>query len=92
MRKFGMGGFANYHWGGGLTPSWYAPYADAIGTAATPGNVDAAAPTLDAAAAAEKIHGTARDNLAIWTVRWRDNLGGSGVAELDFRITEGEML
>ena len=53
MRKFGMGGgFANYHYGGGLTPSKYAPYADAIRAAATPGNVDAAAPTLDAAAAA----------------------------------------
>ena len=44
------------------------------------------------AATAEKIQGTAHDNLAIWLVRWRDNLGGRGVAELDFKITEGDML
>ena len=62
------------------------------GAAATPGNVDATAPTLDAAATAGKIQGTAHDNLAVWSVRWRDNLGGAGVAELDFRITEGELL
>ena len=93
MRKFGMGGgFANYHYGGGLTPSKYAPYANVIRGAATPGNVDAAAPTLDAAAAAGDIHGTAHDNLAVWSVRWRDNLGGAGVATLDFRITQGEPL
>ena len=78
--------------GGGLTPSKYAPYANVIRAAATPGNVDAAAPTLDAAAAAGDIHGTAHDNLAVWSVRWRDNLGRAGVAELDFRITQGEPL
>ncbi len=49
-------------------------------------------PTLHAAATAGKIHGTAHDNLAVWVVRWRDNLGGRGVAELDFTITEGDML
>jgi hypothetical protein len=92
MRKFGMGGgFANYHWGGGLTPSWYTPYAEVIQAAATPGNVDATAPTLDGAADAGRINGTAHDNLAIWVVRWRDDLGGRGVAELNFRVTEGEM-
>ena len=73
-------------------PSWYAPYADAIRAAATPGNVDPTVPTLHAAATAGRIHGTAHDNLAVWVVRWRDDLGGRGVAELDFRITEGDML
>ena len=93
VRKFGMGGgFGNFHYGGGLKPSWYAPYADAIRSAASPGSVDATAPTLHAGATAGKIQGTAHDNLAVWLVRWRDNLGGRGVAELDFRITEGEML
>ena len=93
MRKFGMGGgFANYHYGGGLTPSKYAPYANVIRAAATPGNVDAAAPTIDAATAAGGIQGTAHDNLAVWSIRWRDNLGRAGVAELDFRITQGEPL
>ena len=93
MRKFGMGGgFANYHHGGGLTPSRYAPYADALRAAAMPGNVDATAPTLDAAAGAASIQGTAHDNLAVWAVRWRDDLGGSGIAELDFTITQGDML
>ena len=93
VRKFGMGGgFANYHHGGGLTPSWYAPYADIMRAAATPGNVDSTRPTLHAAATAGKIQGTAHDNLAVWVVRWRDNLGGRGVAELDFKVTEGDML
>jgi hypothetical protein len=93
MRKFGMGGgFANYHWGGGLKPSWYAPYADVIQVAATPGNVDPTPPTLEAAATSGSINGTAHDNLAVWTVRWRDNLGGTGVADLNFRITQGDML
>ena len=49
VRKFGMGGgFGNFHYGGGLKPSWYAPYADAIRSAASPGSVDATAPTLHA--------------------------------------------
>jgi len=93
MRKFGMGGgFANYHWGGGLKASWYAPYVDAVQAAATPGNVDASEPTLDARAAPGVIRGAARDDLAVWAIRWRDNLGGTGVAELDFTITEGAMM
>ena len=93
VRKFGMGGgFANYHHGGGLAPSWYAPYAAVIRDTATPGNVDATAPTLHATTGAGQIHGRAHDNLAVWVVRWRDNLGGRGVAQLDFKITEGDML
>ena len=93
MRKFGMGGgFANYHYGGGLKPSWYAPYADAIRAAATPGNVDATAPTLNAAATAGRS--TERPTT---TSRSGSSAGGTtsgeaGVAELDFRITEGDML
>ena len=59
---------------------------------ATPGNVDTTPPTLDAAAGAGEIRGTAHDNLAVWSVRWRDNLGRAGVAELNFRITQGSPL
>ena len=36
------------------------------------------------------IEGTAHDNLAIRAVRWQDDRGGSGVAELDWEVLSGD--
>ena len=93
VRKFGMGGgFANYHYGGGLKPSWYAPYADAMrsrGQARERRRDRAHAPRRshcreDPGNGARQPCGLARPLAG--------QPGGRGVAELDFRITEGEML
>lgn len=92
-RKFGMGGgFANYSYGGLTDTDAYAPYADVIQAASSPGDVDSTAPSLEVSGGSTEISGTAHDNLAIWAVRWKDDLGGSGAAELAFTVTDGDRL
>jgi hypothetical protein len=95
FRKWGMGGeFANFVYGS-LNGFDYSPYVRAMQEASTPGNVDGVAPTVrvtsEAAASGdpETIAGIAHDNLAIRAVRWRDDRGGSGVAELSWKVLAG---
>jgi len=91
FRKWGMGGeFANYAYAP-LSDFDYAPYADAMQAASTPGTVDGVAPTLELTDdTGPTIEGTAHDNLAIRAVRWRDDRGRSGVATMDWEILDGD--
>jgi hypothetical protein len=90
-----MGGaFANYAFSP-LSAFNYSPYVGAMQAASTPATVDPEPPTLEVASPAGSgppsvIEGTAGDNLAIWAVSWRDNRGGSGVAELDWEVVSGD--
>jgi hypothetical protein len=88
FRKWGMGGeFANYVYNDNLTSFDYSPYVAAMQEASTPANVDSEAPTLQVApATASPITGTASDNLAVWSVRWDDDGGASGMAELSWDV------
>jgi hypothetical protein len=85
FRKWGMGGeFADYVYDDNLSAFDYSPYASAMQEASTPAAVDSQAPTLAISRAGDRpkgrIEGTARDNLAVWAIRWRDDRGGHGAA------------
>jgi hypothetical protein len=91
FRKWGMGGeFANYVYDQNLQTFDYTPYVSAMQEASTPAVVDSEPPTLavtqsdGAPGSAGTIAGTAHDNLAVWAVRWQDDLGRSGVAQLSW--------
>jgi hypothetical protein len=98
FRKWGMGReFANYAYGG-LDAFNYGPYVSAMQAASTPGVVDAAPPALVVnparAGSADPIaslslEGTAADNLAIRFVRWQNDRGGSGTAEMTWDVLSG---
>jgi hypothetical protein len=93
FRKWGTGNEqANFAYGP-LEEFDYSPYERAMRAASEPGVVDDADPTLEVAAGADRsrrwIEGTAHDNLAIRSVRWSDELGGSGVAWHRWRALEG---
>jgi hypothetical protein len=90
FRAWGAGRvFGNYAYRGPLGFD-YAPYAEAMRTASTPGNVDQQAPELSVNAPAGggarlDLEGTAHDNFAIRVVRWYDDRDRSGTAQLDWR-------
>ena len=84
FRKWSSGGeFANFVYGG-LDPAQYEEYRSAMEAASSPGTVDEADPVVELVPTGSHpvIAGTATDNLGIKTVRWQDDQGGSGVAEL----------
>jgi hypothetical protein len=99
FRKWGMGGeFANYAYGG-LGSFDYRPYLSAMQAASTPGVVDAKPPSLvvnpaPAASAAPvaslALGGTATDDLAIRFVRWQNDRGGRGTAQLTWDVLSGD--
>jgi hypothetical protein len=82
FRKWGMGGeLANYVFGDHLQDFDYTPYVEAMQEASSPAEVDSEAPTLAAdPTSAGRVAGTAHDNLAVWSVRWEDDGGASGMA------------
>lgn len=95
FRKWGMGGeFANYVYDDHLETFDYSPYVAAMQEASSPAVVDSEAPTVAVTSsrvdpgATQAITGTAHDNLAVWVVRWQDDRGGSGVAELSWNTTD----
>jgi hypothetical protein len=94
FRRWGTGGeFANYAYGS-LDAFDYGPYADAMQDASSSADVDDEPPELavtetPGGSSSSEIAGTARDNLAIKAVRWRDDGGGSGVAELTWKVLSG---
>jgi hypothetical protein len=89
MRKWGTGGeFANYAYRA-LRGFDYSPYVSAMQAASTPGRVDEVEPTLELTGSGARLEGVADDNLAIRVVRWRDDRGGSGAAELDWQALSG---
>jgi len=95
FRKWGMGGeLANYVYDDHLETFDYSPYVGALQAASTPGAVDSEDPTVTIAnrdpGQAATVAGSAHDNLAVWAVRWRDDLGGSGVAELNWNPVDGD--
>jgi hypothetical protein len=99
FRKWGMGGeFANYAYGG-LSDFDYTPYVRAMQAASTPAVVDAKPPALvvNPARAASAVpvaslalDGTATDDLAIRFVRWQNDRGGSGTAQLTWDVLSGD--
>jgi hypothetical protein len=96
FRRWGMGGeFGNFVYGS-LRNFDYSPYANAMQAASSPGNADGLDPTLDVASTASApeppptFAGTAHDNLAIRAVRWSDDQGRSGVAELTWSVLAGD--
>jgi hypothetical protein len=86
-----MGGeFANYAYAP-LADFDYGPYVEAMQAGSKPGTVDGVAPTLELTeTAGPTIEGTARDNLAIRAVRWKDDRGRSGVAEMSWEVLDGD--
>lgn len=92
FRKWSGGGeFANFVYGG-LDPAHYEDYRGAMQAASSRGTVDETDPTVEIAGTGggPVITGTATDNLAIKAVRWQDDQGGSGVAELDWEVLGGD--
>jgi hypothetical protein len=60
MRKWGMGAsFANYHFGPDFDPVQYAPYANALGSASAPADVDHEAPDVQVNPGGSSISGSA---------------------------------
>jgi hypothetical protein len=91
FRKWSGGGeFANFVYGG-LDPSQYEEYRDAMEAASSPGTVDETDPAIeiDGSGLRRAITGTATDNLGIKAVRWQDDQGGSGVAEMQWEVLDG---
>jgi hypothetical protein len=91
FRKWSSGGeFANFVYGG-LDPAQYEDYRSAMEAASSPGTVDETDPVVELVPTGSHpvIAGTATDNLGIKTVRWQDDQGGSGVAELRWDVLGG---
>jgi hypothetical protein len=100
FRKWGMGGeFANYAYAG-LRGFDYSPYERAMRSASGPALADPEPPALTIAGATPggargtpgeslALDGTATDNLAIRSVRWRSDGGGAGVARLGWHVRSG---
>jgi hypothetical protein len=90
MRKWGMGGeFANYAYRP-LRSFDYSPYVSAMQAASAPARLDTVDPSVSISGAISKIEGIAGDNLAIRAVRWQDDRGGSGAAELTWQVLSGD--
>jgi hypothetical protein len=90
FREWGAGGtFANYD-NGALDDFDYEPYAEALQGASAPATVDRRPPRLVVGSPVVDdelvLSGTATDNLAIRAVRWYDDLGRFGTAELDWDV------
>jgi hypothetical protein len=93
FHRWGTGGlFGNFAYGGPAGFD-YGPYADAMRSASTSGTVDRSPPTLsiispsaggpiDAPGARLTVQGTAHDQFGIRAVRWYDDLGRFGTAQL----------
>jgi hypothetical protein len=94
FRKWGMGGeFADYAYAG-LRGFDYSRYVPAMRAASTPAVVDAAPPGLAVNAPRPSsgrvaLDGTATDNLAVRSVRWQNDRGASGVAQLTWEVLSG---
>ena len=91
FRRWSMGDeFANYVYGG-LKPADYTPYETAIQEASGPTDEEDAPPQVAARGArGDALGGTAEDDLAIRAVRWSDDRGGAGTAELRWKVTSGD--
>jgi hypothetical protein len=96
FRKWGMGGeFTNYAYAG-LRGFDYTPYVSAMQAASTPAVVDAAPPFLvvnparAASVASLALDGTVTDNLAIRFVRWQNDRGDRGTAQLTWDVLSGD--
>src|SRR5438874_546194 len=98
FRKWGMGGeFADYAYAG-LRGFDYTPYLPAMRAASTPGVVDSSPPTVAinaprasaAPVATLALGGTTADNLAVRFVRWQNDRGGSGMAQLVWDVLRGD--
>ena len=94
--RWGMGGeFANFAYNG-VEYFDYSPYAPAMEEFSSPRVVDDEAPQLSVQenpevtagsnGASAGVQGTASDDLAIWAVRWANDRGGSGTAQLTWEI------
>lgn len=98
--RWGMGGeFANFAYNG-VEFFDYTPYEEAMQQFSSPRLVDDEAPRVTADAhpvvsqgpngATATLSGTATDDLAVWAVRWSNDRGGSGTAEMSWEQGDGD--
>jgi len=96
FRRWGAGGeFANFAYRD-LRDFDYTPYLPGMRDASAPGTVDAEPPRLSLTSTRSvgrrrvALTGVATDNFAIRAVRWRSDLGSSGVARLTWQVLSGD--
>jgi hypothetical protein len=90
FRRWGMDGrFGNFAFSSLEGSFDYAPYAAGLSAAAKPGTVDSELPQIAVTGSSSQkkgdkadIQGTASDDFAVRVVRWRDEQGHSGTAQL----------
>lgn len=95
-RRWGMGGDFGIYSYASLGQFDYSPYASAMQAAAAPGVVQTQPPTIGVtapptttAAASVSLTGVANDPLAVRVVRWSNDRGGSGTAQLTWQVLGG---
>ena len=90
FRRWSMGNeFANYVYGG-LKQDDYVPYEAAMQEASSATEEVDDPPQIAAPRTLDTLSGTAEDDLAIRMVRWSDDQGGTGTAELRWKVTSGD--
>jgi hypothetical protein len=99
FRRWGTGGeFANFAFADPAKFD-YRPYEPGLRAAAKPGQVDAEAPRVELTPPAGRIAvrgdrveltGTAADNFAVRSVRWRDDRGNGGIARMTVDPSTGD--
>ena len=102
MRKWGTGGeFEDFVYGASLNDFDRSPYYSAMQNASTPGIVDSVAPTVNltspttgtshsASGNIVNLAGNTTDNMAIRSVTWSNNRGGSGAAKMTWNVLSGD--
>jgi hypothetical protein len=97
MRKWGTGGeFFNFAYQD-LRAFDYTPYVPGMQSASTPGVVDAIPPTVTVTAlpngtSSVDLSGVATDDMAVRSVSWSNDRGGSGMATTTWRVLSGDYL
>jgi len=100
FRRWGTGQEFGLYAFRGLNGFDYSSYAAGMQAGSAPGVVDTRPPDLGITSPTATstgstsgkvvVSGTAVDNLAVRAVRWRDQLGGGGVATMTWQVTAGD--
>ncbi len=100
FRRWGTGQEFGLYAFRGLNGFDYSSYAAGMQAGSAPGVVDTRPPDLritsptatstGSTSGKVVVSGTAVDNLAVRAVRWRDQLGGGGVATMTWQVTAGD--
>ena len=90
MRRWGMGGLFGNRCYADCDLADYDAHADALREASQPGVVDTIDPTIEVTPSSTTLAGTASDDMAVRVVRWRDDAGGTGAAQMTWAIDAGD--